>query len=123
MAKKQIITLRPVDPVSVVYSQSKVTGVAKASLPARTSMAKIFGIRIPKKEGPARLIDYIHSFFLLANVKWSRSKRLSFIIFRMPFPIMFGYVLFLKGLEKMLLIGIPKGRGVGNTLEEELYIT
>lgn len=116
MAEEDILFLGTVDPKTVIHSQSKVTAIAKHSRSARTKLAGLFGIHLPESRGSSRIIDYIHSFFLLLNVKWSRSEKMSKIIFKIPYPLMFSYVIFLKVLEKLLLLKVLRGNGVGDII-------
>ena len=116
MGAEDVLALRTVDPKTVIHSQLKVTAIAKQSLPARTKIAKLYGIHLPRSNENSNLIDYVHSLFLLLNVKWSRSKSMSKIIFKIPYPFMFCYVIFLKILEKLIILKVPRGDGVGDII-------
>jgi len=49
-----------------------------------------FVIRLSRVEGKTRLVDYVHSFFLLLNVRWSRPARLARLVFWPPPTAMLG---------------------------------
>jgi hypothetical protein len=113
MVKDGWLDIRTVDPVSIVFSQRRVTGVSKVARPARSRVARLFGYKLPKEEGRARPIDYIHSFFMMLNIKVSESRRWKWLVFFPPTWLMLGYVLFMKLIEQRLLPGMPSGTGVG----------
>ena len=119
MVRDGWLELRTVDPVSVVYSQRKVAGVAKTTIPARARVGRLFGIKLPQVEGRRRLIDYVHSFFMLLNVKVSESPKWKWLVFFPPTWLVFGYVLFIKIIERQLLPGLDKGKGVGELVSGE----
>ena len=62
-------------------------------------------------------MDYLHSFFMMLNIKMSESPRWRKLVFLPPTYLMLGYVVFMKLIEQRLLSGIAKGRGVGGKVE------
>lgn len=113
MVRDGYLELRTVDPASVVYSQRRVTGVSKVARPARSRVARWFGYKLPEEDGRKRFIDYFHSFFMMANIKLSESRKWKWLVFFPPTWLMLGYVLFMKLIEQRLLSGIARGKGVG----------
>lgn len=68
---------------------------------ARSRAGKWLGVKIPDrhnmKVGP---IKWFSAFIGLANMRWSESSRAD-LIFRIPRPILRGYLIFKKGIESI----------------------
>lgn len=112
-AAEGYLELRMLDPDSLVATQRRVTGVFKVAGPARTRLARAFGINIPRLQGESRAIDYVHAALLLTNVRLSQSERVRRLLMRLPTSAFIPGIALMKIVETRLLGKLPKGTGVG----------
>ena len=72
------------------------------NISARSKVGRLFNLNIPDKVmEKVKWHEYISAFIVLFNWKWSQSKKLSYLIFKIPKPVMKFYLYILKGLESL----------------------
>jgi coenzyme F420 hydrogenase subunit beta len=90
--------MEPCEPGEVFLAQKRALTCHK-SLYARSRLGPLLGLDIPAApKTPTPWNHWLASLILLLNVKWSSSRRWKPLIFRLPKPLLQGYLLLFKGL-------------------------
>ena len=98
MAVKNRVRIKDASPQDVFRSQKR-SLVHHKSLRAKSKTAPVFGYRILcSGMSLDRWNDRLAAFISLANIKWSENERYKHLIFRIPQPVLFLYLLIFKAL-------------------------
>lgn len=97
MIEKGTLIGQRLSPRNIFRSQKRAIIFHKKSIAAREKLGKLFGFQI-RYTGTykARWNDYLSSLFILLNVKLSYNPYFHKIIFKLPRPLLFFYVLVIK---------------------------
>lgn len=75
---------------------------AHYNVSARHKVGKLLGISIPDKVNcEVKWHEYLVAFIMLLNWKWSQSQKLSWLIYKIPRPVLKIYLFLFKGLESL----------------------
>lgn len=80
-----------------VFLAQKRSIIHHKNLYVRSRLSKLFGLTIPcPPKGVVRWNDYISTLMILINVLASDNTRIKHVWFKIPRPLLFGYLLFFK---------------------------
>ena len=90
------IVIVPSNPREVFISQKR-SLIHHKSIKARARVGKRFGYPIKANgAGKSQWNDYLAALISVANVKWSENSNYNRLIFKIPRPVLFCYLLLFK---------------------------
>ena len=88
---------RQADPFTVIRAQKRSLVYHKRNIAGRHRLAPLFGLQVPYNgRHRARWNDLVGASFFLANYKLSHSERWSPLLFRLPRPLLYAYLIPMK---------------------------
>jgi coenzyme F420-reducing hydrogenase beta subunit len=94
-------TINTIDHLKILEGQKR-SAPFHFNISARHKAGKLFSIKIPDKVGKkVKWHEYLCAVIVLFNWRWSKSKKYSKLIFKMPRIILKCYLYLFKGLESL----------------------